>query len=64
MDDPGPNWGQIEIAGKRRESDEFGRLRSDPNLFPGRSFFWGERLMRRSVIVGKSPKGVLGRVLI
>jgi hypothetical protein len=41
MDDPGPNWGQIAITGRRRESDDFGRSRSDPNLVPGRSFFEG-----------------------
>ena len=39
MDDPGPNWGQIAITGRRRASDEFGRSCSDPNLVPGRAFF-------------------------
>ena len=64
MDDPGPNWGQIEIAGKRRESDEFGRSRSDPNLVPGRSFFLGCTVNGPSAIARKTPKRVLEPAVI
>ena len=64
MDYTGAKWGSDRDYRKEAQSDECGRLCSDPNLAPGASIFLGSRSKATMRGCLRTPKGVFSRALI